>query len=86
MSFDILAPFKNKFLAILRHAAGGWAIYLAQRGYLAGDAVQTFTGAIMFLGTIGFSIADKLIVDALKSELNKFLAPSIDAAQRPNVT
>ena len=76
MNFDLLQFAKPYLLGLLRHAAGGWAIWLVNRGYLAGDGVQTFTGAVLFLGTVGFSIADKITVAMIKAQFENLLKPN----------
>lgn len=71
MTLDFLDLVKPYILGILRHAVGGWAVWLVNRGYLAGDAVQSFTGAAMFFGTLAFSVADKITMAAIKAEVDK---------------
>lgn len=70
MNFDIFKLAKPFLAGALRHAAGGWAIWLIHRGYLANDGVDQFTGAVMFLGAIGFSMLDKVAATAIQGEIS----------------
>ena len=76
MNFDLFALIKPAAMGILRTFAAGWAAYLANRGFMSADMVQQFTGAIMFLGAIGFSVADKMAVALIKAEFENMMKPN----------
>lgn len=85
MSVDL-----QTFLALAaRHALGLVAGWLAAHGYINSSATEQFISAAMFLGTIGWSVAQKDGVAWLKAEkarLEKLLAiyQKQATAQKPN--
>ena len=50
-------------LGIIRSSAASGGAWLANNGYASGDQVQGFIGSVCFLGSLGFTIFDKVVVD-----------------------